>query len=182
MKIWTALVHTFLMVFSREYREKRICEKQTKFCVDNIVVMHSKDDNPRDVIVRWVEKYIQLHYVDRRVVAKCLLDQRNLYLTELAVKLDSALRLKAIEQILDAANAMCVNDDAIGSYSSITAIDFVASAYQLVAQDDNILNSGLIVRMQSIISRAAYIALHLMFEDYPQMLYLKIKGFYFCFE
>ena len=52
MKIWTALVHTFLMVFSREYREKRICEKQTKFCVDNIVVMHSKDDNPRDVIVR----------------------------------------------------------------------------------------------------------------------------------
>lgn len=170
------------MVFSREYRKKQLYSTQTKFCIDNIAVMRSKNDHPRDIIARWVEKYIQLYYVDRRVVAKFLLDEQNLHLAELAVKLDSDLRVKAIEQIVDAACSMRVNDDATGSYSSVTAIDFIASAHKIAHHGNVLLTPELFTRMQSTISRAAYIALHLMPEDYPPMVYLKANAFHFHSE
>lgn len=182
MKIWAILVHHILMIFSREYREKYLCEMQTQVCIDNIAVMRSRDDHPRDVIVRWVEKYTRSYDVQFQLVAQCLLNEHNLYLTELAVKLDPTLCIQAVDQLLHAARAMRVNDDATGSYSSVTAIDFVASAHKISAQGNVLLTPELFARMQSIISHAAYIAVHLMPEDYPQMLYLKANGFHFRSE
>ena len=182
MQIWTILLHKVLMMFSRKYREKYLRETQTKSCVDNILIMRSKNDHPRDVISRWVEKYTKSYDVHPQLVAQCLFNEQNLYLTEVAVKLDPTLRIQAVDQLLDAAERMRVHDDAIGSYSSVTTIDFVASAYQLASQKNGMLTPNLIARMQSVISRAAYIAVHLMPEDYPQMLYLKANGFHFRSE
>ena len=179
MKIWTTLVHSFLTVFSREYREKYLRETQTKFCVENILIMRTKDNHPRDVISRWVEKYTQSYDVQRQLVAQCLLNERNLYLTEVAVKLDPTLRIQAVDQLLDAALAMCINDDATGSYSSVTAIDFVASAYKLASEGHDIVTREFTNQLQLIISRAAYIAVYLMPEDYPPMVYLKANAFHF---
>lgn len=171
------------MTLSREYRENCLRETQTKICVDNILTMRSKDDHPRDVIVRWVKKYLDGYvYTDRQVVAKVLLNEQNLYLAELAVKLDPTLSVSTVDQLLDSARAMRVHDDATGSYSSVTAIDFVASAHQIAAKGNVMLTPDLVMRMQSIISRAAYIAVHLMPEDYPQMMYLKANGFHFRSE
>lgn len=182
MKIWIGVLHKILMIFSREYREKYLRETQTKFCVENILIMRTKDNHPRDIISRWVEKYTQSYDVQRQLVAQCLLNEHNLYLTELAVKLDPTLCIQAVDQLLHAARAMRVNDDATGSYSSVTAIDFVASAHKISAQGNVLLTPELFARMQSIISHAAYIAVHLMPEDYPQMMYLKANGFHFRSE
>lgn len=183
MKIWTGVLHKILMMFSREYREKYLCEMQTQVCIDNIVVMRSRDDHPRDVIVRWVEKYLDGYvYTDRQVIAKVLFSEQNMYLTELAVKIDSSLCALAVDQLLDAALAMHINDDTTGSSSSVIAIDFVASAHKIATHGSVVLTPKLFARMQSIISRAAYIALHLMPEDYPPMVYLKANAFHFHSE
>lgn len=88
MKVIDWFMNMFMVYFSTSYRQNFVCDKQTKFCIENLVMMRQKGDNASKVISPWVAKYVREYTTDKKIIAQALIKEGNVHLTVLAVTLD----------------------------------------------------------------------------------------------